>query len=55
VSQYTNASGDLPVNNNTLLRVSTFYEGVNEDSVLLGYDAMLHGVIGYQPLEGTRQ
>jgi hypothetical protein len=46
LSQYTNASDDLPVNNNALLRVSKFYKGVTEDSVLLGYDAVLHGVIG---------
>jgi len=48
------ASHDLPVNNNTVLRVSKFYKGVTEDSVLLRYDAVLHSVIGYQPLEGTQ-
>jgi len=46
VSQYTNVSGDLSVNNSTMLRVSMFYKGVTEDSVLLGYDTTLQGVIG---------
>jgi len=54
VSQYRNASHDLPVHNNTALRVSKLYKGVTEDSVLPGYDTVLRGVIGYQPLEGTQ-